>query len=231
MNRLWLKVVLVISLDGRITFANGGKAKIGGIGDRRVLEESLTWSDATLMGGETLRIYENTCLIKEEKFIQQRIARKMGKQPIALVASNKNNHSLDLPFFKQPINRWLVSSSISTDEFQHLDGYDHLILFKNNWSETLEKIANAGIYKIVILGGAKLISSLLIENQINELQLTFSPKILGGKYSWIPFDIDNIPNIFSNSDVWKLSETKQLENDEIMLRYIKSDINLSTIQI
>ena len=67
MNKIWIKVVLAISLDGRISLPNGGKAQLGNKGDRRVLEESLAWADATLMGGETLRVHKNTCLIHEEE--------------------------------------------------------------------------------------------------------------------------------------------------------------------
>ena len=44
------RLVLAISLDGRLAPAEGGAAQLGGQGDRRVLDASLAWADACLMG-------------------------------------------------------------------------------------------------------------------------------------------------------------------------------------
>ncbi len=57
MKSQWVRLVLVISLDGRITFANGGPSHMGGAGDREVLEEALAWADGAMIGGGTLRTH------------------------------------------------------------------------------------------------------------------------------------------------------------------------------
>ena len=49
-----LRLVLAVSLDGRLAPAEGGAAQLGGSGDRRVLEEALAWADGCLIGAETL---------------------------------------------------------------------------------------------------------------------------------------------------------------------------------
>tara|TARA_Y100001968_G_scaffold64102_1_gene54855 strand:- start:643 stop:1314 length:672 start_codon:yes stop_codon:yes gene_type:complete len=219
----WIKIVLVISLDGKIANPNDQKIHLGGIGDRQVLEESLAWADATLMGGETLRIHKNTCLIHQKKLIQRRLLEKKPEQPISLIVSNTNNHTLDFPFFQQPINRWLISSIKSLEEKNLSKGYDRLIHCKPKWAETLSEISKIGLKNIVVLGGSKLIGSLLKEDQIDELQLTLTPKILGGEYSWIPNNLNDLPKHFSRSNSWVLQETKIVGNNEIMLRYYKNN--------
>ena len=57
MSSTWIKLVLAISIDGRIAYSHGGASNIGGTGDRKILEQSLAWSDATLMGRKTLSIH------------------------------------------------------------------------------------------------------------------------------------------------------------------------------
>ena len=58
-----VRLALALSIDGRLAPSNGGKASLGGIGDRKALEEALAWSDASLMGSGTLRAHKNICLI------------------------------------------------------------------------------------------------------------------------------------------------------------------------
>ena len=66
-----LRLVLAISLDGRLAPAAGGAAQIGGPGDLRVLEESLAWADGCLIGAETLRRHGTTCLIHAGDLLEQ----------------------------------------------------------------------------------------------------------------------------------------------------------------
>lgn len=224
MSDIWVKVVLVISLDGRITAGKGSKAKLGGPGDRKVLEESLEWADAILMGGETLRIHQNTCLIHQKDLIEKRISEKRSNQPISIIISNKNDHPSDLPFFSEPINRWIITSKSNLKELHPNNGYKKLISLKEKWADTLSKIYEEGVEKLTVLGGARLVGSLLIEDQVNELQLTLTPKLIGGESSWIPNYIKNLPINFSNKNSWLLSKFELLEEDEIMLSYIRSNL-------
>ena len=215
LKKPWIKVVLAISLDGKIAISKGDKNRIGGIGDREVLEDSLAWSDAIIMGGGTLRAHRNTCLIHKSNLIQERIKQGRQSQPISLVVSNQENYSINWPFFKQPIKRWLISSN------NHSTGYERLIPMHKNWSETLSKLSEEGLSRLVLLGGAKLVSSFLKEDQIDELQLTFTPKLIGGDQSWIPIEKDLLPSQLSNFNSWRLKETKILVNSELLLIYVR----------
>jgi 5-amino-6-(5-phosphoribosylamino)uracil reductase len=67
-----LRLVLAVSLDGRLAPPDGGAAQIGGRGDRQVLEEALAWADACLIGGRTLRLHGSTCLIHAAPLLEQR---------------------------------------------------------------------------------------------------------------------------------------------------------------
>lgn len=107
-HRPWLRLVLAVSLDGRLAPPEGGAAQIGGRGDRRVLEEALAWADGALLGAETLRRHGSTCLIHASDLLAERRRQGRSDQPLALVASRGGSIPDALPFFRQPLERWLL---------------------------------------------------------------------------------------------------------------------------
>ncbi len=213
--------MLAISLDGRLSFSRGGKGNLGNRGDRKVLEEALAWSDATLMGSQTLKIHENTCLIHNKKLIKERLKEGRLKQPISIIVSNKASFSRELDFFDQPITRWLLSSQKTSEEIS-IKGFDKLLLMKNNWINSLKELNKEGLTKITILGGTRLITSLLSEDVIDELQLTVTPRIIGGKYTWTSYNLNDLPNELNQFNAWKIITIEELGNNELMLKYIRN---------
>ena len=111
-----LRLVLAISLDGRLAPPEGGDASIGGRGDRRVLEEALAWCDGALLGAETLRLHGSTCLIHDPDLLERRAQRGRSPQPLALVASRTGRLPAGLPFFAQPLERWLLLAQVPGQE-------------------------------------------------------------------------------------------------------------------
>ena len=109
MLRPVLRLVLAVSLDGRLAPPEGGAAQLGGPGDRRVLEEALAWADGCLIGAETLRRHGSTCLIHAQDLRAQRSAAGRSDQPVAVVVSRTAAIPLELPFWRQPLERWLLA--------------------------------------------------------------------------------------------------------------------------
>ena len=72
LQRSSVRLVLAISLDGRLAPAQGGAAQLGGEGDRQALEQALVWADACLIGAGTLRAHQCTCLIRNPQLLEQR---------------------------------------------------------------------------------------------------------------------------------------------------------------
>ena len=211
---------MAISLDGRIAFHKNKDKRIGGASDRRILEESLAWADGTLIGAETIRIHKNTCLIHNQSLIAKRIADGRPKQPKAIVVSTKNNLSKNLPFFNQPIKRWLLTQE--GIKISSYDSYESILYLQKSWLETFRMLQNQGIKKLVILGGSKLSFSILEEDQINELNITLIPKVIGGDNHWIPQKESNHLINLSKSDSWIIRENRTLESNEILLRYLRN---------
>jgi 5-amino-6-(5-phosphoribosylamino)uracil reductase len=217
-----LRLVLAVSLDGRLAPAEGGAAQLGGSGDRRVLEESLAWADGCLIGAETLRIHGSTCLIHAPDLLEQRHLAGYQPQPAALVVSRSGQIPGQLPFFQQPIDRWLLAPASAaplpdqpSDQSQgQAPGFQrHLPL--EPWPRLISRLAAEGLNRLLVLGGAQLAASLLREALIDELQLTLCPQVLGGPHSWVP-----LQEACAGSH-WRLQEMRPLDGDELMLRYAR----------
>ena len=223
MRSPWVKLVLASSIDGRIAYPKGGKTQLGKSGDRLVLEESLAWSDGTLMGGQTLRDHRSICIIKNKNLIKKRISQGKDEQPIALIASNQNDYPINWLFFKQPVKRWLLQKQSQKNENSLPNGFHKKINLKLTWHESLNYLNQKGLTKIVLLGGAQLISAFLLEDLINELQITITPHLLGGSYCWVSSELNNLNSILNKNNKWILKESKQLGNDEVLIRYFKNN--------
>jgi 5-amino-6-(5-phosphoribosylamino)uracil reductase len=204
-----LRLVLAISVDGRLAPAQGGAAQLGGPGDRAVLEEALAWADGCLIGAATLRLHGTTCLIHRPELLARRLQQRRSPQPIALVVSRGGSLDSDLPFFSQPVERWLLSHGAQEPSPRFAA---HLPL--PTWPECLAQLASLGLGRLVVLGGAQLATALLSEGLVEELQLTLCPRLLGGGHGWVT---SLAPDLSSQS--WELVEHRPLSGGELLLRY------------
>ncbi|MEB3297193.1 MAG: dihydrofolate reductase family protein [Cyanobacteriota bacterium] len=210
-TRPFTRLVLAVSLDGRLAPPAGGAAQIGGRGDRRVLEEALAWADAALVGAETLRRHRSTALIHHADLLEGRAAAGRSPQPLALVASGGGIIPPELPFFRQPLERWLLAPPGVETRAQTLGFHRGLPL--HNWAAAMADLAELGMHRMALLGGARLAAALLSADLVDELQLTLCPQLLGGGHTWLPAG-SMVPG-----RTWRLLEQRELGAGELLVRY------------
>jgi 5-amino-6-(5-phosphoribosylamino)uracil reductase len=206
----WLRLVLAVSLDGRLAPSEGGAAQLGGKGDRRVLEEALAWADGCLIGAETLRRHGTTCLIHAPDLLEERARQGRPSQPVAIAVSRRGQLPPELPFFRQPLERWLLVAEAPAEP---PTGYGRTLPLPD-WHEALTQLARLGLDRVAVLGGAALAASLLEADWLDELQLTLCPRLLGGTHLWLPPGASG-----SVGSPWQLLEQRTLGGDEVLLRY------------
>ena len=210
-----IAIIIASSLDGRIAFPNGGESNLGSSKDKRMLDENLSNVDATIFGLGTLKAHQNTYLVKNH---DESDTKKISKnQPISIVASNSKKFNKNWGYFKQPVERWIISSN-KNNELEDIY-FAKEILYKNSWSETLLSIKKAGINRLALLGGAKLINSFIKEDLIDEIKITIAPRIVGGKFTWIP--PENTSKIFNLKQFWNIKSIKPLDKNEIYIHYTR----------
>ena len=210
-------LVLASSIDGRLSLPINKFSHIGSFEDKKILNNAMLKVDATIFGSGTLRVHQSTFLVK--KFIDKTKFLINESQPISIIAGNPNNFKKEWVYFKQPIKRWLINSKpqkISNDL-----NFDKEFFYTNSWLQTLSNLKKEGIKKIALLGGAKLIHSFMMEDLIDEIKITIVPKIIGGKYIWLPFKKNEKILDFTNE--WIIKSFKQLKTNEIFIHYIKKN--------
>ena len=205
--------MLAVSLDGRLAPARGGAAQLGGPGDRQALDQALAWADACLIGAGTLRAHRSTCLLRNPQLVDQRIAEQRSPQPIAVVVTHRSAFPQDWLFFQQPLQRWLLAPEPAAE------GFDQWLPLQSSWPQCLAALQRAGLQRLVLLGGAKLAADLFEADAVDELQLTLSPRLLGGAHSWIPSQTTALPEPLQQPDAWCLQAAEPLQGDELLLRY------------
>ncbi len=202
--------MLAVSLDGRLAPPGGGAAQLGGPGDRLALEESLAWADGALIGAETLRRHGSTCLIRAPALLAGRARAGRSAQPAALVVSRSGRLPPDLPFWRQPLQRWWLRPHGT--QAQRPAHCQRMLAF-SSWPQLRAELAAEGLERLLLLGGADLAGQLLADDQVDELQLTLCPLLLGGPHTWMP------PSLSPSSQRWRLLEQRCLGGDELLLRY------------
>lgn len=226
-------VIVAISVDGKISDTTDTPARFSSKADLDHLEAQISLLDAIIFGGNTLRAYGTSLVIKNPELLSQRQANNQPSQPLNIVCSASGNINPNLRFFSQPLPRGLLTTpqglsnwqeKVKNFKKQNSQKEDHYFqdFFVNNnpfnWQEILTQLSALNYQKIGILGGGTLISSLLAENLINELWLTICPLIIGKKSAPSFLDLDLLANINSPIDL-KLLEVKQVD-EEIFLHYL-----------
>ena len=212
-SRPFVRLVLAISLDGRLAPPVGGAAQLGGEGDRRALEHALAWGDACLIGAGTLRAHQCTCLIRSPQLLEQRRSEGRAEQPVAVVVSRSPDFSSTWRFFDQPLQRWLLAPE-PVDQ-----GFDRWFPLAQTWSERLQALGAAGIQRLVLLGGAQLSADMLQADCVDALQLTLVPQLLGGCFSWLPCTNAPLPAALAQSGAWQSEGIEDLGDGEWLVRY------------
>ena len=212
-DRPEVRLVLAISLDGRLAPAEGGAAQLGGKGDRVALEQALAWADACLIGAGTLRAHQCTCLIRNQALVAQRLAAGRPDQPAAVVVSRSPDFSRSWRFFQQPLRRWLIAPA-AMDQ-----GFDRWIPLADSWPQQLADLGAAGLQRLVLLGGAQLAADLLAADCVDGLRLTLVPRVLGGSNTWLPTGLLTLPESLTAPNAWRDEGAEPLGEGEWLLRY------------
>jgi 5-amino-6-(5-phosphoribosylamino)uracil reductase len=195
-------VILAMSADGKITDCALTAARFGSANDKSHLEQQFANSDAVLFGNGTLRAYGTTLRVTSPDLIAQRKLQGKPPQPVQIVCSRSREFDPNWRFFQQPVPRWLLTGKDCRDtalpsplpsslfllpsSFFLLPSMFDRTLTTNtiageiDWIDAFQQLETLGIKRLAILGGGKLVASVLAAGLIDELWLTVCPLILGG---------------------------------------------------
>jgi 5-amino-6-(5-phosphoribosylamino)uracil reductase len=223
MNRPYTTVVLAMTADGKIADKARSPARFSSAADKAHLEKQISLVDGVIFGANTLRAYGTTLPISNPQLLQARQELNKPPQPVHIVCSASAKIDPELRFFSQPVPRWLLTTSAKAKSWQGKEEgkFDRIIVAESHsycidWIEAFEQLTRLGLKKLAILGGGKLVASLLEKDLIDELWLTVCPIIFGGVNS--PTPVEGSGFLFARSPRLELLSVETVEQ-EVFLHY------------
>lgn len=172
----------ISSVDGKAT-ADGRSAPLGSPGDRATFHLLRTQVDAVLAGTRTLFIENYGPLAKEERLSEIRVAEGRAAQPLGVVISRAGTVPFEIPLFADAGSRVAVygppdlevpetAAEVTVHELASGDGALEGVL------RSLR--ADHDVRSLLCEGGPSIFSALLTADLVDELFLSFAPKLVGG---------------------------------------------------
>lgn len=181
--RPFLALNMVSSVDGRAA-ANGSAAGIGSRIDASLMRELRARVDAVLHGVGTLRA-EAFVPTVPDALAAAREARGQSRQPLAVLVTGSGRLPLDRPYFRQADqSRVVVTTAAGAAAMDPAALASVRVLVAGETSVDLAAAAATlrgehGVRTMLCEGGPTLNHALLAAGIVDELFLTFAPKLLG----------------------------------------------------
>ncbi|HPA20448.1 MAG TPA: bifunctional diaminohydroxyphosphoribosylaminopyrimidine deaminase/5-amino-6-(5-phosphoribosylamino)uracil reductase RibD [Verrucomicrobiae bacterium] len=156
-GRPWVIAKIAMSADGRISPPPGRPKRITSAAALRRAHELRLWSDAIIVGAETVRSDDPALTVR----LCDRARQK--PQPWRVIMT----HSGRLP----------KKARLFTDAHR-----ERTLVFRNRpWAHVLKDLGRRGVTAVLLEGGGKLLATAFEANCVDEIAFFIAPRILGGE--------------------------------------------------
>jgi riboflavin-specific deaminase-like protein len=214
-------VNFALTWDGRVTTRNRGRADFSSPRDKQRLLEIRASADAVLVCRTTLET-EQMRMGLDEPLRAQRLAQGRLPSPLRVVVSASGRFDLNAPFFQTDFSPILIftTSAMSPVTRAALVGKAEIDLNPGTRVDLRAMLAklhrHRGVRRLVCEGGPTLLRALLEENLVDELNLTFCPRIFGGTDAPT---LTGGPGAFLPASIECRLEAAETVGDECFARY------------
>jgi len=185
-SRPFVYVNMAMTADGKITSSQREYPRFASSDDRLRMDRLRAEADALLVGAGTIRADDPALHVRSAEMAAHRA--KLGRPPelIRVIATRSLDLPADCRFFEDDGARRILATieSAPAERLARLGaraeiwtvGADRLDL-----TALLARLAEAGVERLLVEGGAELNGSLLISDLIDEVYFTITPALLGGR--------------------------------------------------
>jgi riboflavin-specific deaminase-like protein len=186
-DRPFVLANFAITADGRISTRNSTQADFSSKRDKRRLVEIRATCDAIMASAKTIGTDNMTMGIPAEELRAQRVAQGKPPYPIRVLLTNSGRISPELRVFTKDFSPIVIFSTekmpaairsgLETKATLHLHPGKRIDLAE--MLRTLRKTHQ--VKRLVCEGGAQIFRALLEADLVDELNVTITPRIFGGR--------------------------------------------------
>lgn len=120
-----------MSADGKIADVSRTAARFGSAQDKAHLEQQVALMDGVLLGAGTVRAYGTTLRVMQTELLEQRQQQGKAVQPVQIVCSRSARLDPQLPFFRQPVPRWLLTTTAGAHQWQAGEAFEQILVIES----------------------------------------------------------------------------------------------------
>jgi riboflavin-specific deaminase-like protein len=177
-----------MTADGKIAFANGKFVPFGSKRDFEHIYELRATADAVMCGARTVEVTGTILGNGDDKFRKLRLNHRLAEFPLRVIVSGSGSINPNAKIFKKRFSPIVIltTARISKANLKKLrDVADEVKIcgkMEINFSSALGWLREKwNVRRLLCEGGGELHGALIRANLLDELHLTISPKIFGGR--------------------------------------------------
>lgn len=184
-GRPWVRAMMVVTLDGASTGADGLSGSISSVGDQQVFAETRRLADVVLVGAATIRAEHYKPLVSNPAHVAERSSLGLADAPRLVIVSASLQLPWDDPVFVESTIRPLVITVENCDgaalalAHQHAD-VEVLTGTHVDPRALVDWLIARGLMRIVCEGGPHLLADLAHAGVIDEADISVAPLMIGG---------------------------------------------------
>lgn len=209
-----------LTWDGRISTRNHTRSDFSSKRDKHRLLEIRASGDAVMVGRGTLEAENMEMGLPDEALRSERMARGHAPYPLRVIVSNSGRIDPNLRVFQSPISPIVIFSTRlmpNPEEMLHKARLHLAYADKIDLKETLGVLYRTyGVRRLICEGGALLMESLIREHLVDEINVTFCPRVFGGETAPT---ITAGPGPFLSASQEFTIESMETAGDECFVKY------------
>ncbi|MFQ5512490.1 MAG: RibD family protein [Candidatus Krumholzibacteriia bacterium] len=212
---------VAISADGKIATRRRESFPLGSAEDRRLMDVLRARADAVVVGAGTVRSDGWAIRVRDAGLRAGRRRRRGAPHPLNVVPSARLDLSPGRQFFTHAETERLVLTTRAAPaaRVRRFEKHASVIVLARKRirpTDVLAQLSKRGVKRVLLEGGGELNYSFLEQNLVDEMYLTLTPRILGGRGA--PTAVDGTGFLRASHIRLELRSCRR-RDDEVFLRY------------
>lgn len=220
-DRPHVSINVAMSADGKISTRRREKFPLGSREDRLLMDVLRARNDAVIVGSTTVRLDGWAIRVRDKSVREKRIDKGLPPHPLNIVLSNRLDLSVDCQFFTHRATQKLIVTSRQAPEsrVRRFEEYGEVWVAPARQirpAAVLGELHRRGLKSILLEGGGELNFSFFEERLVDEIYITITPRILGGREAPTPVDGRGF---LANAQTRLDLVSSRRRGDEVFLKY------------